>query len=1057
MRPIRLEMTAFGSYAEHTVVPFDAWKQGLYLVTGDTGAGKTTIFDGIVFALYGKASGKDRTPEMMHCDLVEKSVDTEVRLCFSRNGKQYVAVRRIHFPKKRKAEEGYGDPDVQALLTGEDIAPVEGATRVSAACEALLGLNAEQFRKIVMLAQGEFRDFLKSDSEKKNEILSKLFDSSAYLWYQRLLEGAWRRLEQQRQGRKEALKTLLETRLVLPAEENPADFLPDDPNLAAHLDRLLADGSSRAGLLQQRLSAAEQDRDALLTQKSRARDLNDALDRLERGRQRSRELAAGAPEIARRQRALDRAELALHRVMPALRDAERSAREREEAREALEQLKRQAACRAEEYRQALDQRRGDESLALRRDEIAGLLSDLDQQLGRFAALRKAEQDLAAAGSARAACRERQQAMDQQIAAQEARRRQDTERLAALTDADRLAAEALREAEEAGRVYTAIAGPGGLRARLSELREQERRLNDNDSQFRAFTARVLEARSSSDTLYRRFLAGQAGLLAEDLRRTVEAKGTGVCPVCGSALDAAGLCGLAARDAETPTQEAVEAARQNADQMEAQRQTKKEQLDKAHSQLLTRQAVLVSTAAPLCPGCDGWETLSAPGYLEQAEEAARLRSAAARTALETARSRLRERSALQEDLDRAEQSLAQLRSGQERLRAESAASEQAYGAAEHGAALLRSQLRFGSEAEARQAHQRLKQEQAVVCNLLAAHEAREKQSKEKLDLVEGQLRHAQATLEARTLAAEQAAAERQQRLQQTGFADAAAAAEALLPCRGLAPEDWLQAERQALADYEREQAALSQTLKLLEEQTAGQPRAELPALEAAFQAAEAACQDLRQQSRSLGQWLESCRDLRQQAVAHLEALEASAEAWQRLEKLGTLAVGSNGLGGKLSFERYVMGAAFREILEQANRRLDLISGGRYQLVHKSAADRASAKAGLEIEILDLATGKRRPSASLSGGEAFYTSLALALGLSDVVQSRAGGMKLEALFIDEGFGSLDDDMLDNALNVLNQLTEGDRLVGIISHVDKLSASIPRKLVVSNGPRGSSLRLVE
>ena len=177
---------------------------------------------------------------------------------------------------------------------------------------------------------------------------------------------------------------------------------------------------------------------------------------------------------------------------------------------------------------------------------------------------------------------------------------------------------------------------------------------------------------------------------------------------------------------------------------------------------------------------------------------------------------------------------------------------------------------------------------------------------------------------------------------------------------------------------------------------------------------------------------------------------------MSRLGALAAGSTGQGGKLSFERYVMGAVFREILDMANRRLDLMSGGRYQLEHKTAANRASAKAGLEIEILDLTTGKRRPSASLSGGEAFYTSLALALGLSDVVQSHAGGIRLEALFIDEGFGSLDDDMLDNALSVLSDLTRGDRLVGIISHVDKLGASIPQKIIVKNGPKGSSLRVV-
>jgi len=130
---------------------------------------------------------------------------------------------------------------------------------------------------------------------------------------------------------------------------------------------------------------------------------------------------------------------------------------------------------------------------------------------------------------------------------------------------------------------------------------------------------------------------------------------------------------------------------------------------------------------------------------------------------------------------------------------------------------------------------------------------------------------------------------------------------------------------------------------------------------------------------------------------------------------------------------------------------MSGGRYELIHRTSADRRNAKAGLEIDVLDLSTGQRRPSGSLSGGETFITSLALALGLSDVVQNHAGGKPLDALFIDEGFGSLSDGVLDKALDVLNQLTEGDRLVGIISHVDKLNESIPQKIRVRCGERGS------
>ena len=152
---------------------------------------------------------------------------------------------------------------------------------------------------------------------------------------------------------------------------------------------------------------------------------------------------------------------------------------------------------------------------------------------------------------------------------------------------------------------------------------------------------------------------------------------------------------------------------------------------------------------------------------------------------------------------------------------------------------------------------------------------------------------------------------------------------------------------------------------------------------------------------------------------------------------------------------MGTMFREILEMANRRMELMSGGRYELVHKIGADRRNAKAGLEIEVLDNNTGLQRSSGTLSGGETFFTSLSLALGLSDVVQSHAGGRQMDALFIDEGFGTLSDDVLDKALDVLNQLTEGNRLVGIISHVDKLDESIPQKIRVRHSEKGSSLSL--
>ena len=176
MKPLYLEMTAFGSYAEATPLPFEQLRGGLYLITGDTGAGKTTIFDAIMFALYGEPSGSERRPEMLHCDHVPKSTDTEVTLRFQQGERIYTVQRKLHFQKKRGAAEQYGDPKPSALLWGPDGEMLEGAVRVTARCEEILGLNAQQFRKIIMLAQGEFREFLKANSDEKNEILHQIYD-----------------------------------------------------------------------------------------------------------------------------------------------------------------------------------------------------------------------------------------------------------------------------------------------------------------------------------------------------------------------------------------------------------------------------------------------------------------------------------------------------------------------------------------------------------------------------------------------------------------------------------------------------------------------------------------------------------------------------------------------------------------------------------------------------------------------------------------------------------------------------------------------------------------
>ena len=338
MRPLELEMTAFGSYAGKATVPFAALHRGLYLVAGDTGAGKTTIFDAVVFALYGRASGRDRSPAMLHSDYVEKSTDTVVKLRFEEGGKEYTVHRSIHFPRKRGTEGGYGDQQIGALLEEPDREPTEGADKVTRRIEELLGLNAEQFRKIVMLAQGEFREFLKADSDKKNEILGKLFDNSEYLRYQNLLSGARDELGRRRSERQEELRNLMGNVFLPPDELEPGKaegFLPGHPALLENLRALTEEEQGKLDALsalqerlRQRISELDRQKGAALELNARFADLQ----RLERERD---GLEGRGEEMCLRRARLERAETAYHRVRPFLEARDRADRAMCQSREEL--------------------------------------------------------------------------------------------------------------------------------------------------------------------------------------------------------------------------------------------------------------------------------------------------------------------------------------------------------------------------------------------------------------------------------------------------------------------------------------------------------------------------------------------------------------------------------------------------------------------------------------------------------------------------------------------------------------------------------------------------
>lgn len=258
-------------------------------------------------------------------------------------------------------------------------------------------------------------------------------------------------------------------------------------------------------------------------------------------------------------------------------------------------------------------------------------------------------------------------------------------------------------------------------------------------------------------------------------------------------------------------------------------------------------------------------------------------------------------------------------------------------------------------------------------------------------------------------------------------------------------WLTLTQNRLTDYEKETELLKKQIESLTKDTAGKTLVDLQEIENKITELTGMIDgELASREKNLAGLIDNHAKVLANVKIKRRKLLKSDKAYRILKNLAGIATGDISNQGKIDFDRYIKGEIFREVLRFANIRLDKMTGGTRELVHRIEGDRANAKAGLDLDIYDAETGTRRSDTSLSGGESFMASLSLALGLSDVVKSRIGGMKIESLFIDEGFGTLDDDKLDRAVEVLNDLTEGDCLVGVISHVGKLEESIAQKILV-------------
>ena len=939
MRPLKLTVSAFGPYAGRQEIDLSLLgDHGLYLITGDTGAGKTTIFDAITFALYGEASGPNREASMFRSKYAGEDVPTEVELTFLHRGKEYRVRRNPEYMRKKSRGSGETKQAAGAELFLPDGRIETRAAAVTQRVTEILGLSRDQFTQIAMIAQGDFLRLLLADTKDRQAHFRAIFRTGICQAFQESLKAEAARLSAAREAEK--LSVMQYIRGIRCAEEDP--LIPEvrrakqeemlTGEVLALLDRLTGQDERRTEQLDRAVQALEAAVDRLTAEISQA----EALEKVRAGLSAARAaLSAKLPEAER----LGQAAEAARARLPEAEAMSRQAGLQEAELPLYRDLENgRSACRKTEADL--------KALKEKENRLEGGLTALRDSL---AALRQEFSDLADAGENRERLQHEKSALED-------------------LGADVLA----------------------LRKQCLELAGMKQAFSAMQEDYLNAEADAAARKEEADELRRVFNSEQAGIMAGNLKDGMP------CPVCGSTVHP-----HKARAAENaPSEARVKQAEKDA--------RAAQELANAHSRKAAQERGRIQGAEETLREkanllTEKWPEKMLPDLKEVFPE-----------------------KAFQDGADPAG-----LREGERRL------------------------SRLSSALDG-QAAEREKQIRAEL-NRMRRRESLEKliprQERQQLD-TEKEL----ADLRLQAAAEETALAARKQQLAELAgklsFPDLLQAEDHVRKLKEASGRIRTASETadRLYHDAQREIAGLNGQIGQSEKLLENAPQTDMSGKRAERDARLAEKKTLLDEKQQAGFRLSANRSAREGIAASAERMTALEEELQSVSALSNTASGSLRGKERVTFETYVQMTYFDRILRRANVHLMRMSGGQYDLKRKASADDLRSQSGLDLDVIDHYNGSVRSVKTLSGGESFIASLSLALGLSEEIQASAGGIRLDSMFVDEGFGSLDEDTLGQAMRALKGLAEGDRLIGIISHVAELRRQIDRQVVVRKEKSGGS-----
>lgn len=1055
MKPTKLTLSAFGPFSDRVELDLTQLDgQGLFLITGDTGAGKTTLFDAICFALYGEVSGPYRPVEHLRSDFAAPDAQTFVQLEFVHRGKTYTLKRNPAYERPKLRGSGTVKEKPDALLTRPGEPPVQGVRQVNTAVRELLGIDCAQFKQVGMIAQGEFMKLLNASTDEREGILRQVFATQKYQNLTNALQAAASdarkacetqnllMLERFRQVDCPETSAQKAGIVELKRADNPALL----PQMQAALAALLEEDKAELARLEPALERAKQDLERATRLEEQAKSAEGTRQRLKETRAELNQLQAKAPEMQQREEAFRRSEAALKQVKPLADRADGAAAAEAKARRELKALAPQLEQAQQNEAAALTRLEQAKAAQPEVEDLKQKLTLLEQQLPLYHQHQEAAKALAA--------------LEAQTKTAEADL--NDAKLAAETSEQALG-QTRRELDELKEVplqleqirnrYKDLTGVKNALANWQAAAEEERTAAENlhtaQQDYQEKQEAFQQAEAHAAGLRRRLDDCRAGLLARDLSEGMP------CPVCGAVHHPA--------PAALPDEPVTEADLKVAEEArEAARGEKEQAVNNSASTGAANKAAREHTARQWQLFAEQWQELALTPPLpsegpapEPDQLAGALTKALADCKAEGRQLREHDdrRKKLEDLLPDQEEAARTEAEKRDTLQTALAGLNAQTASAKAKADQLAQGLKWPSEQAALDQkaawENRRNALQAEQTNAQAAYET----AQEALNALNDKQTEKSAVLKEKAAQTQTSARELNEILHKLAFADRAAYEAALCT------EEELRSEREALDQHKHDLQTAEAAVAALEKEAANQPQpaAPLPQLEERHRAADDEVHKLNQASSTVG-----FRQKSNQAIA--DALNRLAkESEQARHKADLLTHLYNTVKGKqagkvnLSFEAYIQAYYFERVVEAANRRFEAMSEGRYLLRRRDDSVSISGKNALVLDVLDHYTGKLRPVSSLSGGESFKAALCLALGLSDVIQAGSGGVEIDALFVDEGFGTLDEASLDKALEVLLGLAGPGKMVGVISHVPELKDRITRQIVLKKGALGSTARIVQ